>query len=186
MVLDKNTDKEGDYEILDSEEYSGQQNLVFSHQSLVMKSMNRTVELCGHELSEGINETYIDPIKKITKITYKEDTKKAFINSVLACKMVMNRDFDSTAKKNIQKLFDELIDEKEKLLKEQWRWWSNLSAKRQKEMKIGQVSKTFLHKDLEYYKKFVEFEIEIYMDIFEELNNLTKRLKDYQVEELEA
>ena len=178
--------KREDYEIEDVENYSSQKGLVFSHQSLVMKSMTRTIELCGHELTEGTYETHIDPIKKTTKIIYKEDTKKAFVTSVKICRAVMSCDFDSEVEDNINEITKILEGERTKLLKEQNIWWNGLNKKEKKDTKLGIVSLNFLHKDLNYYKQFVELEVDCYLEIFEELNKLTKRLHFYEAEEIEG
>jgi len=178
--------KEEDYELQDVEDYRGQKDLVFSHQGLVMKAMNRIIELCGHELTEGTNETYIDPIKRTTKIVYKEDTKKAFVTAVQVCKTIMNCDFDKEARENLEDLFEIIDDKKKELLGKQWAWWSSLSVKQQKEAKLGMITETFLHRNSIWYMEFIEFEIEAYLEIFEELNNLTKRLHFYKEEEFEG
>lgn len=173
-----------DYEILDMENWSGQKNLIYSNQTLVMKAFSRILELCGHELAEGVNETTFDPIKKTTKVIYKEDTKKAFTNAVKVARALMFRDFDKDAKDEIEGTEEQIEEEKTRLLKLQKDWWESLNAIQRKG--FPPVDINFLHSSLVYSKEFVKFEVDAHLYIFQELNNLVKRLRDYQVEDFEA
>ena len=177
--------QDGDYEIEDVENYSGQKNLVFSHQDLVMKAMRRVIELCGHELAEGMNETSFNPIKKTTTIVYKEDTKKAFLNAVKVCKLVMACDFDKEAEDGVEEILDLIEEERQRLLDAQNTWYNSLNLKRRTEMKLD-ISPKFLHKELKFYQEFMEYEIEGYFELFEELNKLSKRLHFYEAEDFEG
>jgi len=172
-------------EVVDVENWSGDGKRIFSHQSLVMKSIGNIQELCSHELSEGVNETNYDPTQRTTKIVYKEDTQKAFFNSIRACAAIMNCDFDDEATQVVSDLFETIGNKKQELTGLQWKWWGELSKKQQVESKLT-IHQNFLYKDLPFYKEFVEFKIELCMQILEELNNLTGRLDFYAEEEVEA
>jgi len=175
---------EDNYEIVDTENYIGQKNIVFSHQDLVMRAMKRVGEIGGHELTEGIN-LGTSGKQKEEKLIIKEDTRKAFINAVRICKCIMNRDFDDEAKTKIKKCFDEMEEKRKLLLSFQWNWWNSLSPKQKSDKGII-VEKNFFNKTLTYYVDYIEMQIEKYWEIFEELNNLTARLGDYQIEDFEA
>ena len=173
-----------DIEILDVEDYRGEKNMEFSHQSLVMKAMKRVLELGGHELADGINETSFDRQNNTTKVIYKEDTKKAFVNAIKMCVAVMSRDCDKEAEDNIEAIFVDIDIKKEELKTAQWNWWLSLNPKERSNSKLT-VLKKFLHKDLPFDKEFRTYEIDCYFTIFEELNKLTSRIQDYQVADFE-
>ena len=174
---------EDELEIIDGENYMGQKNITFSHQDLVMRALKRVGEISGHELTDGVS---IGVAKhKDEKITIKEDTRKAFINAVRTSKCVMNRDFDGTARDRISKCYEDMEETKKELLKLQWKWWINSSPKQRTDKGIT-LEPNFFNKSLSFYMEYLDFQIEMSWNIFEELNNLTGRLGDYQLEDLEG
>lgn len=177
--------EDDDFQIIDPEDYRGDQNQEFSHQALVMKSMKRVLELGGHELADGINETSYDRKNNTTKVIYKEDTKKAFINAIKMCVAVMSRDFDDDANTNIEALFENIEEKRKEILNMQWKWWTSFNKKQQEESKLN-IVQGFLHKDLGFYKMMMDYELDRYFGIFEELNKLTRRIDDYQTTDFEA
>ena len=170
-------------EIVDTENYIGQKNIVFSHQDLVMRSMKRVLEIAGHDLTEGISISQSK--NKEGRIAFKEDTRKAFINAVKICKCVMKRDFDNETEKIINKILLDIKTREKELLKAQWNWWISLNPKQKQDRGII-LEPAFFNKSLAYYIDYVEFQIEKSWEIFEELNNLTARLGDYQIEDFEG
>ncbi len=87
-------------EIQDTENFRGGKDIVFSHQALVMKAMNRVLEIAGHELHTGFDrvETKMDGS---TKKQYIESTQAAFFEAVKTVEMVMSCDLDEEAEKNL-------------------------------------------------------------------------------------
>ena len=79
----------------------------------------------------------------------------------------------------------EIEDRKKNLLKLQWESWIALNA-RQKQSSGLSIEPNFFNKALPYYMNYVEFQIDKFWEIFEELNNLTARLGDYQIEDFEG
>ena len=96
-------------EISDVEHFRGKDKFHFSHQALVMQAMKRVIEIAGHELHEGINETQIDKYGN-RSLVYKENTRLAFLEAVETCLMVMACDLDKDAKDKIKKLSSGLIN----------------------------------------------------------------------------
>ena len=111
-----------DLEIGDVESYSGGgKDQAFSHQVLVMLAMKKCVEYGTMEQTPGVYLTEVDN-KGRTKVTYKQDTRRAFIESVRTLKMIMICDFDPDATTDIKKLIESVDDKKTLRLKEQDDW----------------------------------------------------------------
>lgn len=164
-------------QIEDVEEYRNE-TVEYSHQTLVMKAMKRVIELGGHELCEGINETSTDPKRGTTKVVYKEDTRSAFIQAIKTAEMVMICDFDDEATKNIPALYKQIEQIRDDALVAQNDFYRRLNPKQRTAMGV-QVHKDFLHKSLEFYQMFKEVELDIYRLIYKELSYLTKRMGFY-------
>lgn len=187
-----------DFEVLDVEDYKNGKNQEFSHQSLVMMAMRKAIEYGCQELIPGYYNTEEDNRGKV-KIVYKQDTRKAFIESVRTLRMIMVCDFDDDAKKKLIKSKKESEDPEENLmdkiqarknfwLEEQKKWWDNFSEG-QKNILVKQgmqVMEGYFNMNLQFFQQYFLEELEIYREIFEELNLLTKRLKFYESERAEG
>lgn len=193
-VMDENRD----FDVMDVEDYQPGKNMEFSHQALVMIAMRKVIEYGCQELVPGYYNTEEDNRGK-TKIVYKQDTRKAFIESVRTLRMIMICDFDDEAKKKLlpskkgkedpeENLMDKIKERKEFWIKKQAEWWKNFSEGQQKELaKRGmQVMEGYFNLNLQFFQQYFIEELEIYREIFEELNLLTERLKFYQSEGLEG
>lgn len=174
------------FDIEDTESWSNQKNITFSHQDLVMRSMKRVIEVGGHELAKGINDVSFDKSSNVQKTIYREDTRIAFKQAIKMCKFVMNCDFDTVAEKEIKLIEDKLTELKDYFLKRQYDWWNSLNQMQKKSTGIKSVLPNFFNKDLPFYEEYLEQEIELYSMMFEKLNDLTKRLKFYQSSDFEA
>lgn len=187
-------------EILDVENYQSEKNQEFSHQALVMAAMKKVLEYGCQEMIEGYYSTEVNEKSGKTKILYRQDTRKAFIESVKTLRMVMICDFDDEAGK---KLLPNKEQEKDKLpeslitrlnvRKQHWigeedKAWNSISDGQQKQLKekgMGHMEGYF-NMQLPYYQQYFLEELEIYREIFEELTKLTKRLKFYARERAEG
>ena len=167
-------------EIGDVENFKNPGELVFSHQSLVMKSMNRVVEIAGHELHQGFNET-VETNRGLKQI-YRESTQEAFIEAVKTCEMVMSCDLDETAKNKIKKIKEKLSKKREELLDQQWGWWNKLNQEQKR--KILVVKDAFISKT-PMCIVYMKFETDAHREIFSELTILTKRLDFFASEDFE-
>jgi len=177
-----------DFDILDVEDYRTEDN-VFSHQALVMRSMNKCIELGSKELIEGFYDENQKNKKGISVVVYKEDTRRAFIEAVKTVDMIMVCDYDDEAEKNILKLIDNLTDTKEELLKRQTTFWNELNYK-DKELMLRELKypppKDFFHSQLHYWNLYIDEELETYRKVFKELTLLTRRIDFYKQEIIEA
>jgi len=160
----------------------------YSHSTHIDICIKKCIVAGSKELCEGYNETTTDRHDNI-KVVYKEDTRKAFIESVKTCKMVMICDFDDDAEKSIKKLIKKIKEKQDEYLKKQTAYWNGLDYN-SKEIffkKIGTPpSPDFFHTGLDYWNLFIETELNIYREIFEELMFLSKRLNHFKTEDFEA
>lgn len=180
MTFPKKTDN---IEFIDAEDQTYyQKEQAFSHQSLVMESMRKCLELGSHEMRPGWFNKKIDIRGNIT-LTYIEDTRSKFIESVKSAEMVMTCDYDKTTKTNINNLKQILKNKKQQLLKDQWSWYSQLDKgkKDMVETKYGEIQGIGFNRNLGWWEIFVSLELKIYRSICTELNNLTKRLGFYEL-----
>lgn len=177
--------EENSIEIKDVENFRGKTDDKFSHQQLVMSSMKRVIDIGTHELYEGFNETIEDKYGN-KKIIYKENTKKAFIEAIETCEMVMSCDLDEEAEDNIKKIKDSLEEERTKLLKEQIEWFNKLPENTKIFYGKIMITSRAFNSNLPHYYQFQEFQIKKYREIFSELTKLTKRLDFFASEDFEA
>lgn len=189
---------EEDIEVIDVDDYQSGKNQEFSHQSLVMTAMRKVLEYGCQELVAGYYNTEEDNRGKV-KIVYKQDTRKAFIESVRTLRMIMICDFDDEAKKKLipskkdeknpeENVMDKLQDRKNFWLGEQKKWWDQFTEGQKKVLiqKGMQVMEGYFNLNLQYFQQYFLEELEIYREMFEELNLLTKRLKFYEGENWEG
>lgn len=171
-----------DYDILDVEDYRSEDN-VFSHQALVMRAMNKCIELGSKELIEGFYDESQKSNKGVSVVIYKEDTRRAFIESVKTTDMIMVCDYDTEATTNILKLIEDLKITKQELLDKQKDFWNNLGYK-EKEFMLRELKypppDDFFHSQLHYWNLFIDEELETYRNVFKELSLLTRRINFYE------
>ena len=191
--------EEPDFEVLDVEDYRAEKNNEFSHQGLVMAAMRKVIEYGCQELIQGYYSTEPDPKTGKTKVIYKQDTRKAFIESVRTLRMIMICDFDKDAtdkliamKTKAEKVegnvMDKLNEQKTKYMGEQKKWWDSLSdGQRSQAERAGMsVIDRYFNTNLPFYNQYFLEELEIYREIFEELTMLTKRKDFYKAERYEG
>lgn len=168
--------------IQDVESFSGKDDKEFSHQSLVMLAMRKAIEYGTMEQTQGVYVTERDN-KGNTKIVYRQDTRKAFIESVRTLKMIMICDFDERATTEINNLLKKINDRKKELMNEEYSWWNNLRPSQQMaySKKGIAVIKDHFSTELPFIQTYLFEELEVYRKIFEELSLLTERKNFYQV-----
>lgn len=167
--------------IQDVESYSGKEDQEFSHQSLVMAAMRKAIEYGTMEQTQGVYVTEKD-LKGNTKVVYRQDTRKAFIESVRTIKMLMICDFDSVATTKINALIKKIKERKKTIMNEQVLWWNNLkSSERMMYAKKGiVVIQDHFSTDLPFIQIYLFEELEIYREMLEELSLLTERKNFYK------
>ncbi len=161
------------------------QDLVFSHQALVMTALRKCFEKLSQEGRTGIYEQYIDA-KGNRKIVYKPDTRLEFFNSCEGAIAIMTCDFDPEVSEKISNLKAESRRCFDKWLNFQKRWFESLKY----EGKEDVVGKGFnpiipaLQKvgGIDYEDEYISDVLHLYTKIFTELNNMTKRKDFYKGE----
>jgi len=187
-------EKDNDFVIEDVEDFRHEKDIEFSHQALVMIAMKKAIEFGTMEQVQGIYLEDVDRKTGATKITYRQDVRKAFIESVRTAKMIMICDFDDDAKKKINGYDDEetkkrvegLIEKvnrrKIELIGKQEKWWEDMKQQeRNNHIRAGvKIIKDHFSTDLPFMHTYLLEELEIYREIFEELTLLTKRVGFYK------
>jgi len=173
-----------DVEVIDVENYNSSGDKTFSHQQLVMRAFNKVIELGTKEMHPGVNEVSKGK-EGATKVIYKEDTQKAFIESIKMLKAIMICDFDKEANDKINKYLTVLGSIKFHLLKEQMDWFNKLKQGQKDQLvnSMGVITKWKLKEQLEHYWIYREQELEYYRKVLEELTEITSR-KDFYTEEI--
>jgi len=175
-----------DFEIGDVESFSAKKDQSFSHANLVMIAMRKILELGAKEMRNGWVNEKADRQGNIMK-TYVEDTRRALIEGIKTCMMVMVCDYDELAREKIEELQKKLEDKrKELILKCDTSWGLMYPKDRNEYLRNKQVHYPGCL-DIENYKKeYIEFEVDVYREIFAELSNLTLRVDEYKGEIFEA
>jgi hypothetical protein len=179
----KTLSAEDDFEIGDIENFNNS-DVKFSHSILVMKCFNKCIELGSKELIKGYWETVVDN-RGNTKVVYKEDSRRSYIEGVKSLMGVMICDYDETAKTKIKELKDKI-----KLRFDYWneqenKWWNKLSYNQKQNYQDYESiisCKDMLHPKLPFTELFQNDELDIYREVLEELSLLTRRLGFYASE----
>lgn len=193
-------EKSDEFEIDDVEDFRHEKDIEFSHQALVMIAMKKAIEYGTMEQVQGVYLEDVDRKTGAIKVTYRQDVRKAFIESVRTSKMIMICDFDEEAtkkingykdkktKKHIDGLIDKINNRKEELIKEQETWWEELKpSERNNWIRRGvTLIKGHFSIDLPFMQTYLFEELNVYREIFEELTLLTKRVKFYKTKMYEA
>lgn len=174
---------EDDFEIGDVENFGGAKDEQFSHSLLVMSAMRKCLDAGAKEMRDGWYNERTDRMGNKIK-TYIEDTKKAFIESVRSCLMIMACDLDIEAEGYIDELLKDIENKKKELIKKNDDSWNNLSRdekmKHMKSLGVNHILGTITHPTLK--QELNEYELDVYRSIFAELGKLTKRLDFYKAE----
>jgi len=168
-------------EIADMEHYKDQDQ-IFSHQALVMRSLNKCIELGAKELIEGFYDEQTQGRDGNVKVIYKEDTRRAFIEAVKTAKMIMICDFDDEAIEKINKLTKSTKDSYAKYVQEQKVWYNNAPIDFQEKHPVDLRYLSPQPIFQQFWNSYIEEVLDIYRSIFEELSQLTKRQNFYGVE----
>jgi len=162
------------------EDFRGEKDLNFSHQALVMKAMNKCLELGSRELKEA----YIDPtsthpisLNQKGKPVNSEDTRRTFIEGVRSCEMTMICDYDSTAIEKINAIHKKQKDKREDLLKQQWEIYSKYNWKFKQD---HPTVEEYFNMEFPFYNFYLESMVDLCREIFQELTLLTKRIGFYE------
>lgn len=176
--------KEQKFEVEDVDNYSIEEEQIFSHQALVMKAIKRCLELGSLELHEGADVREFINGKVV--IIHKPNEREQFINSIKILKSLMTCDFDKDAKTNLISHKTNFNNKRKELLQDQFKLFQVMPVQTKMDLEIKLIHKDFLDKRLPQFKFNKANEIEYYRNIFEELNLLTERLDFYKSLDAEA
>lgn len=179
-------DEDDGVQIIDTENYREQTEQSFSHQSLVMKSMNKCIEAGCKEMIAGYYNSKFDKFGN-KSLVYVPDSRKEFIEHVKTTEMVMICDLDDDCRKNILEIKNKLQIEFKKLCDDESDDWKKLTAmeKRNRRDKGIIPRQNNLNIKLPFYQEYIEYEVECYREVFKELTLLTERKNFYQEEMFE-
>lgn len=167
-------------QIQDMDNYEPEGEVVYSHQSLIMKGMKRVYELGGLELHEGVDVKEIVGNKIV--VVHKPNERIQFINAIKILRSGISCDFDKEIKDNLKELDKKLIDDKTKLLKIQLEEWSKLSDAQKNDIGVPIIYNNLLNRRLPFFNQFKEVELLYYRSIFEEVVALTHRMGFYSTD----
>ncbi len=168
------------FQIQDVDSYEPEADVVYSHQSLIMKGMKRVYELGGLELHEGCDVKEF--INGRPVIIHKPNERKQFINAISILKSGLICDFDDEIIKSLKKLDEELEESRKELLEIQVEQWKKLELLEKERLGVSVLYSGILHKGLPFYNRFKEMKLEYHRKVFEELVYLTKRKGFYAAE----
>jgi len=174
-----------DFEIGDVEGFSHKDNS-FSHSILVMVAMRKVLDTGSKEMRSGWFNEKFDKKGGVIK-TYIEDTRKAFIESVKTCEMIMACDLDKQGEdklKGIKLSLNEYLSELKKLNTNSWDTLPDYKKLEYQKDGVKHI-KGFLTSPL-LKEEYIKYEIDMYREIFSELNRLTRRLDFYREETFEG
>jgi len=177
-------EKSNDIEVADVEHYKNSGEDIFNYEFLVMKAISKCIEAGSHEMRAGFTNEKHDFHGNVA-LSYIEDARKKYIETVKTLLGLLVRVYDKKSEENINTLFEMLDDEKKKLLNQEWKWYVSLAPEPKKSFQ-GRIVKGLFNSDLGWYQKYIEFELEVYRDIFVELMKLIKRRDDFKSEDFEV
>ena len=173
---------DGDLEIGDVESFRSSKDSSFSFSTLIMMAYQKCLNAGCNEMVAGFYAMQENRKNGTITRTYQPDTRKVFIESVTTLKMLLVCQFYYDAEKNIKKLLEDFEMEKNKLIEQRQKEWDSLT-KPEKEMYVRKnnyqhiVGRLNIETDRAY---IIEKEVIVYRLVFEELNQLVKRLDFFE------
>ena len=174
-------DDNNDFEIGDVENYISEKDQAYNHGILVMASSRKVIDAGSKELRPGWWNKKLDRNGLMQEI-YHEDTRKAYISSVKQLKAIMNCDFDEEAKRVIAQLLKDIEDKKQEYVNIEKTSWEKLDWNEKNRKRYIPTLLT----DEVLRDALTDFQLDKYIEIFCELNNLAKRLDFYKAESIDG
>lgn len=165
------------FRIIDADDYESDGEVVYSHQSLIMKGMKRIYELGALELHEGCDVKEIINGKPV--IIHKPNEREQYINAIKQLKSGMACDFDEEFLKKIKELNEELEKKKKELLEDQKKSRDSLDINVREKFGLSIFFPSILYPGLPYLSYYKKAELQYYRDVFEELVLRISRKKFY-------
>lgn len=148
---------------------------------IIIQHINRCVLAGSKEMIKGFWQTKRDKYGNDIR-SYEPDTRLEFINCVQTLKHILLPSFDDEAKKKTVILMEQINEANKRCLKAEEVWFDDLNINAKK--KTYHV-KGFLNQDAVFFQQFINYKVDIYRMIFEELILLGKRLNFFEEESIE-
>lgn len=117
-----------DFEIIDPENWQGEEDIRYSHELLVMEQLRRTLKTLSQEMKKGYEEQKTDRIGNLVSSTMHPDTRREAAEAIETLKNVMvgyiTDDEDSDAE--IRKLLKDLKEIEDYYIKEEQKAWDSI------------------------------------------------------------
>lgn len=177
-----------DFEVIEPKDYSTEKETAYSHSTLVMSALRKAMENRSKEMRDGYYNTKFDRLGNAHKV-WIPDSRQEFIESVEALKMIQKRDFDPIINKKLNDIRKSLDKKYKNYCDKEERQWNDMDFNIKKKYNIegtyfmkGMLSE----RNLPYYRMYIRDKVDAYTKIVSLIQQLIKRLLDYQEEEMKA
>jgi len=145
----------------------------FNHDALAMLAYTKCINAGTQEMRKGFWQSKEDKMGNPV-LTYHPDTRLEFIASVNILRTVLSSNFDLDATTKINNLLIDIKNKKQMLTKQEYQEWQMLPyTERLRQPYVDGM----LNQDKIFYQYFINYSVEVYRSIFEELELLLKRSK---------
>ena len=178
---------EDEIEILEPKEYTPRKDEAYSHPSLVMSALRKAIENRAKEMRDGYWNTKFDKFGNAHKI-WIPDSRQEFIESVESLMMVEERDFDEPIITAIKKIKEDLTKKFKEYCEKEKKEWEGLNYKIKGKLNSEgyYFREEMLSERLPYKFEYIRDKVKFYSEIVSLIQQLIKRIGDYQEEIYEA
>ena len=177
-----------DFEVIEPKDYSTEKETVYSHSTLVMSALKKAMDNRSKEMRDGYYNTKFDRVGNAHKV-WIPDSRQEFIESVESLRMIQKRDFDSIINKKLNDIRKGLDKKYKMYCEEEEKQWNEIDFNIKKNYN---AEGTYFMKDmlserhLPYYRMYIRDKVDAYTKIVSLIQQLIKRLGEYQEEMFEA
>jgi hypothetical protein len=171
-----------DYEIIEpGDDFGGKSGEAFSHPQLIMTSFRKVIDAGSVEMKEGYWNTKFDRMGNAHSI-WVPDARRMFIECVNTLRMILERDIDDKAEKELKIVDDELKKKYENFCSlEENDWKTAPTFLKDKWKKEGSyLRRGMLSHSLPYVFEYIQEEVRTAREVVKALSKLIKRLYDYE------
>lgn len=147
----------------------GQNNEVLSHSALVMTAYQKVINVLVKEKREGFWEHKTDKFGNQISV-YFPDARKETIEAIKTLKDVMINDLQGTEYlKEIEKLEKELDEKLDYFIECHNKWFNSLVNVDKKKYQMVGYAPNRLHSKSSLYQEYMVWAVDVYRDIFQQL-----------------
>jgi len=176
-----------DLQIIEPKEYTGKKDEAYSHSALVMSALKHAKENRAKEMRDGYWNTKFDRFGNAHKV-WIPDSRFEFIESVEALMMIQERDYDDKAREDIKRKREWLIERYKRYCELEEEEWKGMHQRiKMNHLRGGAYfRKGILSEALPWNFEYKRDKVEACTEIVSIIQNLIKRIGDYQEELYEA